>query len=211
MSATMPIRPPAPPARGNSNVRALVVDEHSASRAAMRDLLHSIGVTQVQMAAEPVRAIRMMESERFGLVLCEMKFLSQMDGIQVLEYVRTRRLLRPSAAFVLVTSAPDRLTVAASREWQPDAIVLKPVVAESLGPRIEQAMRRRIALAPVHEAADRGDSQALLERVQALIREAGAPSLELLRWQANALVDLGRFSQAHEVCEQALSVKTDLP
>jgi len=211
MSATMPFRPPTPPARANANVRALVVDEHSASRLAMRDLLGSIGVTNVQMATEPVRAIRMMEAERFGLVLCEMKFLSQMDGIQVLEYVRTRRLLQPSAAFVLVTSAPDRLTVAATREWQPDAIVLKPVVAESLGPRIEQAMRRRVALASVHEAADRGDSQALLERVQALIREAGTPSLELLRWQANALVDLGRFAQAHEVCEQALAVKSDLP
>ena len=91
MSVTMPVRPSALPTRANANVRALVVDEHSASRLAMRDLLSSIGVTNVQMATEPVRAIRMMEAERFGLVLCEMKFLSQMDGIQVLEYVRTRR------------------------------------------------------------------------------------------------------------------------
>lgn len=78
-----------------ARVRALIVDENVTARQAMKSLLQASGIDQVQQAGDPIRAIRLMETERFGLVLCELKFRTQMDGLQVLEYVRTRRLLDP--------------------------------------------------------------------------------------------------------------------
>jgi CheY-like chemotaxis protein len=195
-----------------SRVRALVVDENAASRLAMKELLGASGVTQVQQAADPIRAIRMLEAEPFGLVLCEAKFRIQMDGLQVLEYVRTRRLLAPSAAFVLVSAEADRSLVAAAREWQPDGFVLKPLTAASLAPRIEQALRRRALFAPLHEAADRGDAQALLARAARIAaRLPGGPTLELMRWQVQAMLDLGRWESARELAERALALRDDLP
>jgi DNA-binding NarL/FixJ family response regulator len=201
----------ADPTGDYSRVVALVVDANAASRTAMKSLLQQIGVGQVQQAKDPVRAIRLMETEAFGLVLCEARFGSQMDGSQVLEYVRTRRLLAPSAAFVLVSGDPDRTLVAAVREWQPDGFVLKPLTAAALAPRIEQALRTRRVRAPLYEAAERNDSEAVLAQARRIAKGLGAPSLELLRWQAQALIDLGRPVQAREVCEQAQGVKSDLP
>jgi len=194
-----------------SRVVALVVDENAAARMAMKSMLQQIGVSQVQQANDPIRAIRLMEMESFGLVLCEARFGSQMDGCQVLEYVRTRRLLAPSAAFVLVSGDADRTLVFAVREWQPDGFVLKPLTAAALAPRIEQALRTRRVRAPLYEAAERNDSEAVLVQARRIAKELGGPSLELLRWQAQALIDLGRPWQAREVCEQAQGFKRDLP
>ncbi|MFM1990999.1 MAG: hypothetical protein RJA99_3956 [Pseudomonadota bacterium] len=199
-------RPPAPP-----RVRALVVDENAAARSAVKGLLLTLGIEAVQQAADPIRAIRLMEVEAFDLVLCDAHFRSQMDGSQVLEYVRTRRLLAPSAAFVLMGAEAMRSLVAQAREWQPDGFVLKPLTAAALGPRIEQALRRRRTYAPLYEADDRGDAARVLEYARGLAMEAGGASVELLRWQAQALVDLGRFGQAREICEQAIAMRADLP
>jgi DNA-binding NarL/FixJ family response regulator len=196
----------------HSSVNALVVDENAAVRGAVKALLQSIGVDRVQQAADPIRAIRMMELDPFDLVLCEARFPSQMDGCQVLEYVRTRRLLQPSAAFVMLSGDADRALVAAAREWQPDGFVLKPLTAGSLLPRIEQAMRLRRVRAPLYEAADRGDAQSVFAHARRIVSEAGGtPSLEMLRWQANALIDLGRFAQARETCHAAQSIRPDVP
>jgi tetratricopeptide (TPR) repeat protein len=192
-------------------LQALVVDENAASRAAVKGLLQSIGVTNIQQAGDPIRAIRLMELDQFDLVLCEARFHSQMDGCQVLEYVRTRRLLPPSSAFVMLSGDADRSLIESAREWQPDGFVLKPLTAGTLNPRIEQALRLRRVRAPLYEAADRGDAEAVLLNARRLAQEAGGQSLELLRWQAQALIDLGRYWQAREVCEQAWVLKADIP
>ena len=203
---------PSVPTSDLSRVRALVVDENVTARQAMRSLLNAAGIDHVQQAGDPIRAIRMMETERFGLVLCELKFRTQMDGLQVLEYVRTRRLLDHSAAFLLVSAEADRGAVAAAREWQPDGFVIKPLSADTLSPRIEQALRRRAMLAPVHAAAERGDPIAVLATAEQLAAPpAERASLELTRWRVQALVDLGRFEEARALCERALAVRDDLP
>ncbi|MEI7447870.1 MAG: tetratricopeptide repeat protein, partial [Burkholderiales bacterium] len=205
LTAIATSRSPGPP-----QVRALVVDENAAARSAVKGLLLTLGIEAVQQAADPIRAIRLMEVEAFDLVLCEAQFRSQMDGSQVLEYVRTRRLLAPSAAFVLMGAEAMRSLVAQAREWQPDGFVLKPLTAAALGPRIEQALRRRRLFAPLHEADARGDAEAVLVHARRLSMEAGGASIELLRWQAQALVDLGRFGQAREICEQAIAMRGDI-
>ncbi len=205
-------RPSAARVTDLSRVRALIVDENVTARQALRALLNACGIDQVQQAGDPIRGIRLMESERFGLVLCELKFRTQMDGLQVLEYVRTRRLLDPAAAFVLISAEADRGSVAAAREWQPDGFLLKPLSSETLSPRIEQALRRRTMLAPVYSAAERGDPLAVLafaEQVAAPAAEGA--SLELMRWRTQALIDLGRFGEARALAERALSIREDLP
>lgn len=200
-----------PSAFQTRSVRALVVDENATARSALKGLLLTIGIEAVEQAADPIRAIRMMSGQAFDLVLCEAGFRAPMDGSQVLEYVRTRRLLAPSAAFLLIGAEAMRARVAQAREWQPDGFVLKPLTAAVLGPRIEQALRRRTAQAPLYEADALGDAERVLAVARQLAREAGSASIELLRWQARALVDLGRFGQAREICGQASALSADLP
>lgn len=190
---------------------ALVVDEQALVRKALKDLLHSIGFETVQTAQDPLRAIQMMESETFGLVLCEVRFRSRMTGCEVLEYARARRLIAPSATFVLLAAAADRSLVATSREWQPDALLLKPVVPAVMAPRIEQALQRRAAFAPVHEASQQGNPARVLDCVDQLIEQSNGPTLEMLRWRTQSLLDLGRFGQVRDVCNQALGIKASLP
>lgn len=200
-----------PPRRDFSRVRALVIDENNAARKVMRDLLTGMGIGQVLQSTDPVRAIKQIEQERFGLVLCEWRFHSPVNGGQVLEYLRTRRLLAPGAAFVLVSSEASRPMLAAAQEWSPDGFILKPLTPAALTPRIEGALRRRAEFAGIHEAADRGDWQALLVRLEKVVAHAGGPTLETLRWQSQALLELSRHDEAAEVCRQALAMKEALP
>jgi tetratricopeptide (TPR) repeat protein len=205
-------RPSAvPPRRDFSRVRALVIDENNAARKVMRDLLSGMGIGQVLQSTDPVRAIRQIEQERFGLVLCEWRFHSPVNGGQVLEYLRTRRLLAPGAAFVLVSSEASRPMLAAAQEWSPDGFILKPLTPAALTPRIEGALRRRAEFAGIHEAADRGDWSAVLVRLEKVVAHAGGPTIETLRWQVQALLELARHDEAVAACRQALAMKDGLP
>ena len=205
---TKPAKAQARPA--SKRVRALVVDENTAARTAVKGLLQSLGIEQVQQASDPIRAIRMMEAESYGLVLCEAQFRAQMDGSQVLEYVRSNRLLPSSSAFLVMSAEAQRSTVAAVREWQPDGFVLKPLTAAALGPRIEQALGRRRVYAALFEAAEQRDPKRVLDHARRLSDKTAGGSVELLRWQTQALLDLGRFAQAHELCERAHGMRQDL-
>lgn len=199
-----------PPRRDFSRVRAIVIDENNAARKVMRDLLTGMGIGQVLQSTDPLRAIKQIEQERFGLVLCEWRFHSPVNGGQVLEYLRTRKLLAPGAAFVLVSSEASRPMLAAAQEWSPDGFILKPLTPAALTPRIEAALRRRGEFAGIHEAGDRKDWAAVLTRLERVVAHAGGPTLETMRWQAQALLELGRHGEAASVCRQALSLKEPL-
>jgi tetratricopeptide (TPR) repeat protein len=199
-----------PKSADRTATRALVVDGTAASRDALARLLASLGVSEVVSCGDPIDAIRQMESGPFQLVLCEAEFESAMNGCQVLEYVRTRRLLPPSAAFLLVCAAAQRALVVEARDWQPDGVLVKPVSADGLGVRVDAALRRRAAYAPLFAAAERRDPQAMLEHAQRRIEDEGSTAIEPLQWQARALIDLERFAEAREVCGRALFLRADL-
>ena len=210
-----PVAAPAPaavsPVLVPSKIRTLVIDEQAPARSSLRALLLTLGIEQVEEASDPIIAVQSLSKQSFDLVLCEVRFRSQMDGAQVLEYLRTRRLLSPSAAFLLIGAAVDRTVIAQARDWQPDGFVLKPFTVATLGPRLEQALRRRRSYAPLYAAEDKGDMVEVLEQARRLSLEAGGTSVELLRWQAHALIELGRLDQVRVLCEQAVALRSDLP
>jgi len=191
--------------------RALIVDEQPGARHALRDVIVEMGIRQVDTARDPLQAIERIEADPYPLVLSEVNFRGPVSGSQLLEVIRTRRLLPPDAAFVLVVSEASRSLVATTSEWQPDALLLKPVVHAVVAPRIEQALRRRVAYAPVHAASMKGDPAELLATVDALIARLGAPSIELLKWRTQALLDMGKLDEAQRSAEQALSQRRPLP
>lgn len=193
-----------------SAMRAMIVDGVAGSRAALAGQLTSLGVKEVVQCADPVEAIRRMESGSFHLVLCEAEFESAMNGCQVLEYVRTRRLLSPAAGFLLVCAAAQRALVVEARDWQPDGVLVKPVSVDGLGVRVEAAMRRRAAYAPLFAAAERRDPQAMLEHALRRAEDEGANAVEPLQWQARALIELERYAEARVVCDRGLFLRADL-
>ncbi|MFO0120667.1 MAG: tetratricopeptide repeat protein [Burkholderiales bacterium] len=191
--------------------RALIVDEQPGARLALRDVVVEMGIRQVDTARDPLHALELIENDPYPLILSEVNFRGPVSGSQLLEVVRTRRLLPAHAAFVLVVSEASRSLVATTSEWQPDALLLKPIVHAVVAPRIEQAIRRRVAYAPVHEASTKGDPAELLATVDALIARLGAPSIELLKWRTQALFDLGKLDEAQRTAEAALGQRRPLP
>lgn len=191
--------------------RALIVDEQPGARQALRDVVVEMGVRQVDTARDPQQALELIEAEPYPLVLSEVNFKGPFSGSQLLEVVRTRRLMPAHSAFVLVVSEASRSLVATTSEWQPDALLLKPIVHAVVAPRIEQAIRRRTAYAKVHEASLRDDPAELLAAVDALIQRLGAPSIELLRWRTQALLALGKFEDAQACAALALGERRPLP
>lgn len=206
----------APPVRARKRVfrlpeRALIVDEQPGARHALRDVIVEMGIRQVDTARDPLQAIERIEAEPYPLVLSEVSFRGPVSGTQLMEVIRTRRLLPADAAFVLVVSEASRSLVATTSEWQPDALLLKPVVHAVVAPRIEQAIRRRVAYAPVHAASMKDDPAELLATVDALIARLGAPSIELLKWRTQALLAMGKLDEAQRSAEQALNQRRPLP
>ncbi|MFZ9407225.1 MAG: hypothetical protein ACO26U_09030 [Burkholderiaceae bacterium] len=191
--------------------RALIVHEQPGARHALRDVVVDMGIRQVDTARDPQQALEMIEAEPYPLVLSEVNFKGPFSGSQLLEVVRTRRLLPAHSAFVLVVSEASRSLVATTSEWQPDALLLKPIVHAVVAPRIEQAIRRRTAYAKVHEASLSDDPAELLATVDALIARLGAPSIELLRWRTQALLALGKLQDAQRSAELALGQRRPLP
>ena len=182
------------------NLRALVVDDMSAMRTMMKTQLASIGVAKVSEAPNAAVAITKLRAEKFDLLLLDYYLGDATDGQQLLELIRTEKLIASSALAVMVTAETAYGSVAQVAEHSPDAYLLKPFTADKLYEHLLPVIERKLGLRrinkktpglkPIYDQFDAGHYDVVIKLVDAYTEREGVHA-DTARLKGDALIELG--------------------
>jgi len=201
----------APAARSESKPqgRILIADDEAAFANGLSAILSDAGY-EVEVAADGQKALEKLSTERFGVVLADLK-MPKLDGIALLKSIRESRI---STEFVMITGqGTTELAIEAMREGAADYIE-KPLNAERLNklkaqiPKLlaqfsvqEQNVRLSAKLEGLtHYGELTGQSEQMRHVYQVI--DAVAPS------NASVLI-LGESGTGKELVARALHSKSD--
>ncbi|MGE5453321.1 MAG: tetratricopeptide repeat protein [Acidobacteriota bacterium] len=190
---------------GIEECRALIVDGNTTSRSILAAQLRDLGVGTVVQATRPQDARGKLEHATFDIVLCDYHFdAGEYSGQDLLDDLRRSQLLPYFTTFVMVTGEASYNKVAEAAEAALDGYIVKPYTTTSLGDRLLVARKRKVALAKVFDALERGEyNEAARMCVQRFMD--GLPyGLYAARIGAELFLRQGRFDEAKAVYQKLL-------
>ena len=128
-------------------IRVLVVDDQSAMRSIIRQLLHQVGIDDVTEAENGEQAFDMLRNAGNtdpDVIICDVH-MDQMDGIEFCNRVRKDEAIRNRAIPILMlTGDRNRLVHEVAQQVGAAKVLTKPITAHDLLGEIEHAIRYSI-------------------------------------------------------------------
>jgi len=147
-----------------NGTRALVIDANNASRGMLVTMLREFGVGEVAQAHRAQDARRILELQRFDIVVCDYHFDGEpVSGQDLMDDLRLAHLLPLATVVVMISAEAGHAKVAEAAEAALDAYLIKPHTADALRQRLLQARQRKRALKDVISLVEK---QAYLEAAE---------------------------------------------
>jgi two-component system, chemotaxis family, chemotaxis protein CheY len=125
-----------------SPLNVLVVDDMSAIRRMLRQMLQHLGVKgDIQEAGDGQEAWEALQARPFDLVICDIN-MPRMSGLDLLRHLRATRHYQ-TTPFLMISGEISEDIVAASAESEVDGYLIKPFKIESLENRLRAIIFNR--------------------------------------------------------------------
>ncbi|WP_353156328.1 tetratricopeptide repeat protein [Herminiimonas fonticola] len=193
-----------------AKLRALVVDDMPAMRQNIRTQLGQLGIEQVDQAGTPNDAIKYIRNASYDVIVCDYNLNKETNGQQMLEFLRSQKLLSPTAMFFMVTAESSYDSVASAAEFQPDAYMVKPLTGGKIADRIERLLDRQQALKPISDRLQKKDLAGAIAECDRVLKIEPKWIVDILKTRAGAALELGQNDEARCSYLQALSLRQDL-
>lgn len=192
---------------------ALVIDDISAMRHAIRSQLHSFGLNKVSIAVNAHEALESIKAMQFDLILCDYNLNKSSSGQHFLEYLRNEKMLSAATLFVMLTAETEYSFVANAVEFMPDDYLLKPCSEIKLKSRLERLIDRRTFMMPILKALDAKRYDAVIIMCDKLLSVVPDErrKMDVLRRKAEAQLILEDHQGVLQTYEQAAALRPDVP
>lgn len=185
--------------------RALVVDGNAGSRSALVAMLREFGVPEIAQARKAQEARRLLETQRFDIVLCEYHFDDEpVSGQDIMDDLRLAHLLPLATVVVMISSEAAYARVAEAAEAALDAYLLKPHTTDALRERLLQARQRKRALRDIIALVEKDAFIEAAEMCQFRFKTRGPAWLPAARIGAELWLRLGKPHAAQELFDAIL-------
>jgi len=121
-------------------LKILVVDDMSTSRGLIVQSLESIGITQIQLAANGPEAMRTLAQRPAHLVISDYN-MPDMTGIDLLKQLRGCATTQ-AIGFILITGRADQSIVEQGKSWGMNNFLRKPFGTQELKSCLEAVTGR---------------------------------------------------------------------
>lgn len=152
-----------------AKLRVLLVDPQRPFQIMMKGILTNFGVVNVDFCDSGEAAVRQCRAKEYDLLLVEHD-LGNKNGRQLLEELRTLRLISPVSLFVIVSAETDRSIVLGTMEMAPDDYIIKPFSQRLLDLRLSRAWSKRNVLSDIYRCVDKDDYAQAIVHAKALIK-----------------------------------------
>lgn len=121
-------------AKKNQQIRGLIIDDNYDFYLAVARTLQ--GKVETEYASDSFSAMRLLQSEKFDIVLCDI-FMPVLDGVAFLVECRKSNLQVP---FIMISGNPEGEMVTKALHWGAYNVLQKPFSADQLLDKIQQAL-----------------------------------------------------------------------
>jgi two-component system chemotaxis response regulator CheY len=121
------------------NLPILIVDDQKTMLRIIRALLNQIGFTNVTEAIDGVKALDLMRTQNFGLVLSDWN-MDPMSGMDFLKAVRAGSV-NQNVPFIMVTAENKTENVIAAKQAGVNNYIVKPFNADTLRLKVESVLK----------------------------------------------------------------------
>ena len=196
-----------------SKLSALVIDDISSMRHAVRSQLQSLGINAVKLASTATEALVQVEANAFDLIVCDYNLNNASSGQHFLEHLRSESLLNATTLFVMLTAETEYDFVANAVEFIPDDYLLKPCSEKKLRTRLMRLLDRRAFLMPVLKAINARQYEVAVRECDRLLEIAPDDRrvLDVLRRKADAELAMQDYAAALGTFDRAAGLRSDVP
>ncbi len=192
-----------------ANKKALLIDDFSGILTVMRSMLRHLGIENLDQALNGNEALLLLEKNRYDLVICDYNLGDGKNGQQILEEVKQRELILPSAIWLIVSAEKGVEAVMGAAEHQPDGYVVKPITETALLARLARIAEKKIIFRDIDRAME---AKAYSVAVQACDKCLVDPKnklhiIDLLRLKAQLLLKIEQPDKARAVFEQVMATR----
>ncbi|MDP2562474.1 response regulator [Psychrobium sp. 1_MG-2023] len=185
-------------------LQVLLVDPQRPFQIMMKGILSNFGVRKVDFADNGEAAVRACRAKEYHLLLVEYNLGSNKNGRQLLEELRTLRLIKPDTLFVIVSAETDRAAVLGTMEMAPDDYIIKPFSQRLLDNRLQKAWSKRLSLSAIHHCSDKKDFPRAIATCKSLIKEKNRYSALILQMMTDFMCREERYEEATEILASIL-------
>ncbi|HKX39963.1 MAG TPA: response regulator [Burkholderiaceae bacterium] len=186
---------------------ALVVDCNNASRSVLVNLLREFGVAEVMQARRAQDARRLLEQQRYDIVVCDYHFEGEpVSGQDLMDDLRLAQLLPLATVVVMISAEAGHAKVAEAAEAALDAYLIKPHTAEALRQRLFDARQRKRALKGVIALIEKEGYVEAAEMCQTRFETRGPAWLQAARIGAELWLRLGKPHAAQRMFDAILGI-----
>ncbi|CAK0768154.1 putative Response regulator [Gammaproteobacteria bacterium] len=185
----------------------LIIDDMASVRSALRQMLATLGVAEVDFSTDGDEALRRMENKSYDIILCDYNLGEGRDGMQILEAAKQRHWIGLSTVFAMITAESTVAMVLGAMEYRPDGYLIKPITRQMLQERLGRLVARKDILVDIERAIREEKLAQATTMTAAQIKAQPSYAFELMQIQADLLIRQGLFEAASEVFEAAAAIR----
>ena len=88
-----------------SNKQVLIVEDQRPFLLLLKGLMHSMGASDVVTKSSAEQAVSLCKKHKFDIVICDLHLGAEnKNGYELIEELRTRRLIGPTSVFILISA-----------------------------------------------------------------------------------------------------------
>ncbi len=190
-----------------ANTSVLIADDFSNFRSTVNSMLQSLGVQDVESAANSQEAIECCQRRSFDLILCDYNLGRGRTGQHVLEELRHRKLISHNTVFIIVSAEASRNIVMSAYDCQPDDYLMKPINTKTLSQRMTRLLAQRKVFSPVYKALDKGDVSTAIDLLIDISLEENRNALAAQKMLGELFIEQGMLDNAEKLYTKALEVR----
>ena len=130
----------------------LIIDDFSEFRLSLKQMVESFGALQVDTCTNADDALALYAEHYHKVILVDYNLGEGLTGLQLLEELNYRNLLRADTIFVLITGETAMDLVMGALEYRPDDYLAKPFTRNTLKARLDKLIRQNELLQPVYNS-----------------------------------------------------------
>lgn len=187
--------------------RFLVIDAVQEMRSAMNATLSSFGVTKIEYSHRATEAIGMVKRGDYDVILCDFDLGHGYDGLHLLEELKHRNLIKPSAIFMIVTGERRSRMVISAAELAPDDYLLKPFTGEELKQRLDRIYNKKVEFESLDAAMLNEDYFKALNECNERIGRKDPFLIDFLKMKGKIALTIGDYGQARDTYQMVLNAR----